>query len=368
MVTSLKSSGDSDTHAQTGSSYNRKDELKAFDDTKAGVKGLVDAGLTKIPKIFIHDNLKLGTSGSESNVTIPVIDLAGVRKEANLHSEIVNQVKNACQKWGFFQVINHGIPVSMLDKMIDGIRRFHEQDTEEKKKFYNRDYQSSKVLYNSNFDLYVAPAANWRDSLSCVMAPNPPDPEELPEVCRDIIFDYTRMAKELALTLFELIAEALGLSPNHLKDMSCAEGLFCVCHYYPACPEPESTMGTSSHADSSFLTLLLQDHIGGLQLLHENQWVDVTPIPGGLVLISNDKFKSVNHRVLAKNVGPRISVACFFRPQFQTENSSRLYGPINELLSEENPVIYRETTTKEFMTHSFSIGLDGTSALDYFKL
>ncbi|XP_031254682.1 1-aminocyclopropane-1-carboxylate oxidase homolog 1-like, partial [Pistacia vera] len=157
MVTSLKSSGDSDTHAQTGSSYNRKDELKAFDDTKAG--------------------------SAESNVTIPVIDLAGVRKEANLHSEMVKQVKNACQKWGFFQIINHGIPVSMLDKMIDGIRRFHKQDAEDKKKFYNRDYQTSKVLYNSNFDLYVSPASNWRDSLSCVMAPNPPDPEELPEVC-----------------------------------------------------------------------------------------------------------------------------------------------------------------------------------------
>lgn len=293
MDTSVKIPGDGDTHAQTGSSYNRKSELKAFDDTKAGVKGLVDAGLTRIPKIFIHDKLNLGKSGSaDSNITIPIIDLAGVRKEAILHAEIVSQVKNACQKWGFFQVINHGIPESILDKMIDGIRRFHEQETEVKKRFYNRNYQTSKVLYNSNFDLHVAPAANWRDSLSCVMAPNPPDPEELPDVCRDIIVDYTKMAKELAFILFELISEALGLSPNQLKDMSCAEGLFCVCHYYPACPEPELTMGTSSHADSSFLTLLLQDHIGGLQILHENQWVDVTPIPGGLVVNLGDMLQA----------------------------------------------------------------------------
>ncbi|KAK9107588.1 hypothetical protein Syun_023599 [Stephania yunnanensis] len=32
----------------------RREELKAFDDTKAGVKGLVDAGVTKIPRIFIN--------------------------------------------------------------------------------------------------------------------------------------------------------------------------------------------------------------------------------------------------------------------------------------------------------------------------
>jgi len=40
-----------------------------------------------------------------------------------------------------------------------------------------------KFRYSSNFDLYQAPAANWRDTISCVMAPQPPAPEELPVVC-----------------------------------------------------------------------------------------------------------------------------------------------------------------------------------------
>ena len=53
-------------------------------------------------------------------------------------------------------------------------------------------------------------------------------------------------------------------------------------------------------------------------------------------LLSNDKFKSVNHRVLAKHVGPRISVACFLKMEDNPGNASRLYGPIKELLSEAN--------------------------------
>jgi isopenicillin N synthase-like dioxygenase len=46
-----------------------------------------------------------------------------------------------------------------------------------------------------------------------------------------------------------------------------------------------------SHSGSSFLTVLLQDQLGGLQIFHENQWVDVTPIPGALVVNLGDMMQ-----------------------------------------------------------------------------
>ncbi|KAJ7979897.1 1-aminocyclopropane-1-carboxylate oxidase-like 1-like [Quillaja saponaria] len=362
--------------AETQSNYDRNSELKAFDDSKAGVKGLLDAGLTKVPRMFYSEQVDDALNQvRKSQFSIPVIDLEGIHGDVSKRKHIIEEVRNACEKWGFFQVVNHGVPIDVLDDMIDGIRRFHEQETEEKKELYSRDFGKKKLLYMSNFDLYQAPAANWRDSLICVSAPHLLKPEELPSVCRDIMVEYSKQMMQLGLTLFELLSEALGLSPSYLRDLECTQRFLFLGHYYPACPEPELTLGTSKHTDDDFITILLQDQIGGLQILHENHWVDLPPDNRALVvnigdllqLITNDRFISVNHRVLAKNIGPRISVASFFKPSL-SEKSSCIYGPIKELLSEETPPIYRETDVKEYTRILFSKGLDGTSPLEYFKL
>ncbi|XP_059632381.1 probable 2-oxoacid dependent dioxygenase isoform X2 [Cornus florida] len=169
--------------------YDQRSELKAFDDTKTGVKGLVDDGVEKIPYIFVDHQNKINDDGpgsGNSKFSIPVIDFRGIDKDAALRGEIMAKIRDACEEWGFFQVVNHGIPESVMDEMINGIRRFHEQDIEVRKQLYSRDI-TRNCTYFSNFDLYQAPAANWRDTVAFVMAPHPPDPQELPVVCRDFL-------------------------------------------------------------------------------------------------------------------------------------------------------------------------------------
>ncbi|KAH6778020.1 2-oxoglutarate and oxygenase superfamily protein [Perilla frutescens var. frutescens] len=327
------------------SNYDRKSELQAFDDTKTGVKGLVDAGITKLPRIFLHppENAKDVRTPTGTQFDFPVIDLENFDKDPSTRHKIVESARGAAETWGFFQVVNHGIPVTTLEReLVDSWSKMQRSRS-----------SITPEISRKSFGLRVI-------SICLVL--------------REIMIEYSKEVMGLGRCLLQLLSEGVGLSRNYLIEMECAESLLLVGHYYPACPEPELTLGATSHSDNSFVTVLLQDSLGGLQVRHQNQWVDVPPVRGALVinigdllqLVTNDKFKSVEHRVLSSKAGPRLSVASFFGRA--SGPSSIIHAPIKELLSEKNPPKYGGTTAEEYSEFFRNKGLDGTSALLHFEL
>ncbi|OMP09329.1 Oxoglutarate/iron-dependent dioxygenase [Corchorus olitorius] len=318
-------------------------QFKEFIETKAGVKGVVDSGATKIPRIFIHppDNRPKPTSTwDDSNCPqpqVPIIDLQGLHNGKRM--EIVNELREAASTWGVFQMVNHGVPLATMDKLLDTIRGFNEQPQEVKEGWYSDDVSKPVRLYSS----------------------------------REAVFEYTKCVMQFKDTVSELLSEALGLSGDYLAKTECMDSVTLMCHYYPPCPEPELTMGIPSHTDLNFLTLLLQDDAGGLQVLYQDKWVDVPTIHGAFILnigdtmqlITNDKLKSVEHRVRVLG-SRRISVAAVCLPT--SANMVKPYGPIKELVCEKDPPIYRETSFGEYLAYKTSHSSGGSSALVHFKL
>lgn len=162
--------------------YDRASAIKAFDESKTGVKGLVDAGVDELPAFFVAPPTQVDPK-STSNHQIPIVNLKDVQADESRRKQAVEELMHAAMTYGFFQVVNHGIAGDLLGAMLRGVTQFHEEPIEVKKQYYTRDMRK-KVRFCSNFDLYVSPVANWRDTLSCIMAPEPPRSEELPDACR----------------------------------------------------------------------------------------------------------------------------------------------------------------------------------------
>lgn len=168
------------------SNYDKTKEVKAFDETKAGVKGLVDSGATKIPRFFIHPPENVQNLSSEiidiSLQQFPVIDFEAF--ESIRRVEVINEIRKASETWGFFQMVNHGIPIRVLDEMLAGVTRFHEQPNEVKIEFYSRD-PKKPVRYFSNGDLLVSKQpANWRDTVAFDFQDSKLDPGFFPQIFR----------------------------------------------------------------------------------------------------------------------------------------------------------------------------------------
>ncbi|KAL3506090.1 hypothetical protein ACH5RR_031472 [Cinchona calisaya] len=94
--------------------YDRESDIQAFDEAKTGLKGLLDARITKLPRIFVHQEqqqqeFRTEQVSSISHDSIPLIDLQGLDKGAAERGDVIAKIRSASKEWGFFQIVNHEI-------------------------------------------------------------------------------------------------------------------------------------------------------------------------------------------------------------------------------------------------------------------
>ncbi|CAN1796129.1 1-aminocyclopropane-1-carboxylate oxidase homolog 1 [Linum perenne] len=250
--------------------YDRMAELKSFDESKAGVKGLADSGI-KAPPQFLESGTPY--SPNDPNFIFPVIDLAGVHQDPVKRKQMVEKIRDASGSWGFFQIVNHGVPKNIQEDMTSGVRNFFDLDLEQKKDYY----------------------------------------------ARDIVPKYSAEMARVGDLLFQLLSEALGLESNYLKEIDCVEAMGYAYHYYPPCPQPELALGCVHHTDIDFLTVILQDQVGGLQVLRHNSWIDVPYVPGALVVNIGDMLQCTESE-------PKMPGQGYQLPRFSAMDLQNLRG------------------------------------------
>ncbi|PWA85674.1 oxoglutarate/iron-dependent dioxygenase [Artemisia annua] len=206
------------------------------------------------------------------------------------------------------------------------------------------------------------------------MPPNDSAWKAVPEMCRAAFADWDKAVVGLAEELMSILCEGMGIKSDKLKEELCLERRLSLSHYYPQCPQPELILGLTSHTDPCVLTVLVQNEVGGLlQIKCGEDWVNVDPVPGAIVInigdllqiMSNDEYKSVEHRVLANTEeGVRVSIAVLFTPS----NLEKIYGPFPELISDEKPSVYNDFIYSEFIRRFEIKELAGKRKTDFCRI
>ncbi|XP_028790839.1 flavanone 3-dioxygenase 2 [Neltuma alba] len=290
----------------------------------------------------------------ELAASLPVIDLSLLTStDPVIHAGAVRELGRACQDWGFFLLINHGISESLIEDVVKKSLEFHNLPFEEKNEFNDEGmfapirYGTSALPHGIGETVHY-----WRDYLKITTFPEFNFPNKPPGF-KEVGYDYSRKIRAAARTLLQGISESLGLEPNTIVESTNFDSGFqkFQVNLYPPCPQPDLTLGLPAHTDNGFLTLLIQNGIGGLQLKHEGKWVNVTPLPNCIIVntgdqlevVSNGRYKSIWHRVVVNERVTRVSLALGNGPPYDQE-----IGPLPQLLEKEKPV-FRSITYREFL-------------------
>lgn len=164
------------------SDYEWEKEVEMFEKTKAGVKGLVDSGITEVPRFFITPPSD-PPKNERVRVQIPVIDFEGIESDGR-RVEIVDEIRKVSESWGFFQIVNHGVPKGVMEAILESTRAFHEQAKEEKMELYSSDGRREVRFYTINGNLKREDVASWRDAFACTFMDGIVHPHLIPSVCR----------------------------------------------------------------------------------------------------------------------------------------------------------------------------------------
>ncbi|KAI4328161.1 hypothetical protein L6164_020540 [Bauhinia variegata] len=287
--------------------------------------------LSLTPDFILPEDKRPQLSEVSTLTSIPIIDLND--------SMAIQNISQACEEYGFFQIVNHGVPEEVCNKMMAAASDFFELAPERRAQFFTRDHKKEVKLYSFYLKVEDGRKINmWSESFS----------------------HHWHSVDHF----IHLLPENFGLSTGLDLEEDCFQKMLgdkptlkAQANFYPPCPDPELTLGLAVHTDLNALTVRLQSEgVTGLQVIKDGKWVSVPTVPNAFIInlgdqiqvLSNGRYRSVHHRAVTNKLHSRVSMAMFYGP-----NIDAVIGPIQDLIDEEHPPKYKNYRYGDFLQEFF---------------
>lgn len=304
------------------------------------------------------------TDCSSSGSSIPVVDLSEQK------TRVVQDLVKACEDYGFFKVVNHGISQALIDAMEAEAEKLFALPLSEKERAGPADpYGYGNRSIGRNGDVGWIEYLLFRSDFQYVQQRYKAiSPDNYINFC-NTASKYISATKKLACDILELLAEGLGLPENVFSSFLTAEGSDSAfrLNHYPPCPDPSNIIGFGEHTDPQILTVLHSNDVGGLQVLcRDGKWVTVSPDPSSfsinigdcMQVLTNGRFKSVRHRAVTNTLRSRISMMFFGAPALD----ATIVTP-SQLVDEDRPAQYMPFLWSQYKKSIYGLKLGQTRGL-----
>ena len=288
--------------------------------------------------------------------SLPIIDI-GPLMDSSGHDEAgartAAEIGLACERWGFFVVVGHGIDTRSRARLTSCARAFFALSDSEKAEI---SMVRGGAAWRGWFPVGDELTSGLPDGKEGVyfgtdLAPDDPRARagvplqgpnlypRRPVQMREVVDTWMRDVVEVARVVLSGIARHLGLEPDWF-DRWCGDPtvLFRMFHYPGTSgdggaattgPAAGNRWGVAEHTDYGLLTLLAiagDDDPTGLQVLVDDEWFDVPSVADSFVcnlgdmleLATAGRFVSTAHRVQTPTTS-RYSFPLFLDPGWDAE-------------------------------------------------
>ncbi|WP_062645421.1 isopenicillin N synthase family dioxygenase [Streptomyces maremycinicus] len=272
---------------------------------------------------------------------LPIIDLSAADRGPQARALLHAQLHSAAHDVGFFQLVGHGVGERETGELLSAMRAFFALPEAERLAIDNVNSPHFRG-YTRTGDERTGGRQDWRDQLDIgaerpARAPGPDEPAYwwlegpnqwpagLPALRTAALAWIERLSTVAEKLLHELLA-SIG-APVDFYDRAFGERAHPHLKLvrYPGSAGDGAGQGVGAHKDYGFLTLLLQDEVGGLQVQRaDGLFHDVPPLPGAFVVnlgelleVATDGYLvATNHRVVSPpSAVERFSVPFFYNPR-----------------------------------------------------
>jgi isopenicillin N synthase-like dioxygenase len=295
---------------------------------------------------------------------IPVLDIGDfLAGEPGAREALARDVAGACADTGFLVITNHGIAQTLIDDAFAAATDFFDQDEPCKLALKVGDLNIGYLPYGAQTVRTSKVNNNTRPNLSesfyivTDLAAGDPEivsgnplygmnrwPPEMPSFKARTLAYFTAM-QPLAHQMVSLIATSLGLPATYFDaDFSKPTITLRLIRYPSHDGAEENQFGFAPHIDTSFLTLLAQSALPGLEVrTREGDWIRPPALPGTFVVntgemlarYANDRYVPTPHRVINASRALRHAIPFFYGPSLDA-----VIHPVPTCVGPGNPARY----------------------------